>query len=529
MFSNLGGAENHVQFDGFQTEFALESFDRLPTELPAILSSDNLHGTAAPVSAEGRPLRGNTEHVLARQNVDGNAKQIPCFSTLSPSHASDINAAVPTVVEYSGYAMTNEDRMDVKDVFPLSKDELLAEIDLFAAEAYECYPIVNMDSLIQNMLDGKHLSDPDFSTLALSIVMTNAALEFRRSPQQGTARLDALIENIESIRLNAHDYFFADMPSLDTVTVSWCLFMAYIFHGRSYKGFAYLTEAIGFLDLVAYPSNPDEVARLHRLEYMIFITESGAISLFGPPGKRRIARCPAPSDNADALLFSYHRSDRLKEFGLQKMVALDRQAVDLLLLMGRLHAALGPDDVAHITVDERFTAAMSGALIGDTNQGKHVSIQTADVAITRQWKLGSHWLAVLRASGHLVQHRIALSYMLQTLGMTTLQWVNALTPEQLRVINPGKLVALMDIIINMASAIQEETSCTNVVRDLISTVSKVDYERAFAAQLSMFEFFIQRIPCLMAWNEGRQREGLQDKSIEDTGLFTDFPDQIPTP
>lgn len=485
----------------------------------SFLPGDFLDSTVL-LSAEEYPIQEEVTQELAFGNVNPDSQLQLSLPAIPPNDVFFDDAALPTPQEMGELSMTNSPHRPQKHLVHPCKEELLAEIDLFITNGYECYPILYMDSVIERVRHGEQNSNPEFKTLALSIVMMNEALKFYRSPRQSPARVDALMETIENIRFNAHDYHFADMPSLDTVTVSWCLFMACIFRGKYYKGFAYLTEAIGLLDLVVHPSEPLEIARLYRLEYMLFITESGAISLFGPPDRRRLAKWPQPFQNVGALLFPYHQSRHGRTLGQQTMAALDRRAVELLLLMGQLHAALGPDEVASVMVEDRFMAAMSAAVVGDVTRGGSVSIQTADVAITRQWKLASHWQALLRGSEHTAQHRTALNCMLQTLGMTALQWVNTQTVEQLRLINHGKLVALTEAIIYIASAIGEQMSCANTIADLISTVAQVDYEQAFATKLSTFGLSNMKIPSLISWKDQEQVESTQAEAHHDMTIST---------
>ena len=386
------------------------------------------------------------------------------------------------------------------DGVSLGKDDLLAEIALFTDESYECYPILDLLKLTKSIEEEKHRTDPEFHTLVLSVAAMNEARKFRRFPDYGTTRLDSLLETVQSIRLNSANYDFTDSPSLDTVTVSWCLFMAHIFRGRFYKAFAYLTEAIGFLDVIDYPSDPLEAIRLRRLEYMIYITESGAIALYGPPRKRRIARWPSDyPDAVDDLLFHHHWEDSVpnESQSMPESEVVDKRAVELLLLMARLHAASGLDEVANVTLDEKLIASMVGSYGKQPQRCSAISEQTADVAITRQWRLGWHWRAALAKCNPLAQHSASLNYTVQILGMTTLQWGKTLLPGALRLVGVGKIVALADAILYISSTIGEPTSCTNIIGDLIRMVSDVDYERNYAAQLYLLQSAMLTIPMMI--------------------------------
>jgi hypothetical protein len=493
----------------------LNSID-LSLSLSAAPSSDGSTTSTTFTIAEEYAHVGVASHDFAGSRVgDHELSILPCIPELFPDHAC--NTAPLTIPEN---AFTDEHHRTLPDDdFSLSKEDLLAEIALFTDEAYECYPILHLHSLIKSVEEEKHLSDPEFRTLALSIVMMNEARRFRRFPRHGAARLDSLFEAIQNIRLNSDHYHFADSPSLDTVTVSWCLFMANIFRGRFYKAFAFLTEAIGFLDLIDFPSDPLESAKLRRVEYMLYITESGAISLYGPSTKRRIARWPSNCpDSVDDLLFYHHREDHVpsqaQHMAQVKMATLDRQAVELLLMMARLHAASGPDEVANVTVDERLMATMAGSFGKHAEKRTAISEQTADVAITRQWKLGWHWRTRLAEFGPLIQHRTSLNYTVQILGMTTLQWGKTLLPGSLRLIGLGKIVALADAILYVSSAIGEHTSSANIIGDLIRTVSEVDYERNYAAQLCLLESSIMTVSPLINLNEIHGAEVLGDTEID---------------
>ncbi|KIW31512.1 uncharacterized protein PV07_03157 [Cladophialophora immunda] len=403
----------------------------------------------------------------------------------------------------------------------LSTEELLDEIAFFSDEAYECYPILHPHSLIKNIEEGKHLSDAEFRILALSVVTLNEARRFRRNPQYGTARLDSLLGTVHNLRQNSNHDYLADPPSLDTVTVSWCLFMAHIFRGNIYKAFAYLTEAIGLLDLIDYPSDHLQTVRLRRIEYMLYITESGAVSLYGPPRKRRIARLPSNFPGCvDDLIFQDHWESDVcslaQNMAQKKMQISDRRAVELLLLMARIHAASGPDEVAKVTVDEGLMATMAGLLGTHARTGTAISEQTADVAITRQWKLGWHWWTTLADFSPLTEHRTSLNYTTQILGMTALQWGKTISPPLLRLIGIGKIVALAEAILHISSTIGERKSCTNIIGDLIRMVSEADYERNYAVQLYFLHGSVLAIPPMINLNDSQSTEVHRDPEVGQT-------------
>jgi len=426
---------------------------------------------------------------------------MPSLPVLFPDHAPSME--LPPELEN---AFPGESHSALQDVgLSLSKEDLLAEVALFTVESYECYPILDLHNLVKRIEEGKHLADPEFRTLILSVVAMNEARKFRRFPGYGTTRLDSILATVRNIRLNSANYHFADAPSLDTVTVSWCLFMANIFRGRFYRAFAYLTEAIGFLDLIDQPSDHLEAARLRRLEYMIYITESGAISLYGPPRKRRIARWPSDyPDVVEDLLFHHEWEGGAPGEWVQSLSEseiVDKRAVELLLLMARLHAAAGPDEVANVTVDEKLMASIAGSYDQQPKKCTAISEQTADVAITRQWKLGSHWRTKLAKSSPLVQHSPSLNYTVQILGMTALQWGKTLLPGALRLVGVGKIVALADALLYISSKIGEPTSCTNIIGDLIQMVSDVDYERNYAAQLYLLQSSMLTVPPMIQMDD----------------------------
>lgn len=373
---------------------------------------------------------------------------------------------------------------------PLSKEELLTEISDFFNAGFGCYPILNLDTVVQKTEGMAYVSDVDFYVLLLSIVAINEAMRFKMCPANGTRRVDSLLGSIESIRTRSSNHDFAQTPSLDTVTTSWLLFMTNHFRDHTNRAFVYLAEAIELLDLVNLPSDPLEQARMRRLECIIYVTESGAVSLYGSERKRRIARQPVNFDPpaCSELLILYTRHE-----------TFDRKALDLLLLMTRLHAAPSLAKVAEVNLDgQLYSAIRSTSSPADSiPEESFLLVQMADVAITRQWKLALYWKKEVDEGTYPYPRKGAVGHTIEVLGMTIMQWSKMVLPDHLRLINLRKIVTSIQAIVHIASSISHVRNYSNLIGALIQTVATVDYEGDFMPELSICEVITKNVPHLI--------------------------------
>jgi hypothetical protein len=373
----------------------------------------------------------------------------------------------------------------------LSWQEIMAELALFFTRSYQRNPVIHLETLLHKVNSGEYWSDSSFRTLLLSISLLNEAGLFRHSPGRGMTRLECLSQSIERLRVT--DCHFADCPSLDAVFVSLVLFIAYSVRDKHNRAFLYLTEAIGLMDLIGHSSDPIETERFHRMELLIFVTEAASNSIYGA-NRRRIARQPpnlAITEPSDI----WHIPDtRLEEFPLPFSVldvnTLDKQAIHLLNAMARLYSALNINEITDVAFRDDSIAVM----VEGNERKPSCSIQTADVAITRQWQLASHWWRALSNNPCPPQAKASAGYTLQIMGMTAIQQSKFLDPGYCRIMGHGKLAALADVMLNISSTLGIVPSCSSLIRDLIGLVSEADYERHFAPNLSLIEICITEVP-----------------------------------
>lgn len=267
-----------------------------------------------------------------------------------------------------------------------------------------------------------YLSDPDFCVLLISIRMLNEACKLRASPDRGSSTLSFLTKDVEDMRRSSDDYDFSNFPSIDAVVVSIFLFTAYNVCGKHNRAFCYLTEAIGLMDMILEPSAPTEIIRLQRLEYVLFVTESASVSIYGSGRNRKLARRPSSITTPEHTLMWYNGGNGAEAQNwirdAERMKA-DEEAVKLLLLMTRLHLANKLTEVANVSVDNMMAANIAKSFDNPSNhQPLTFSTQTADVAITRQWKLASQWWRVLSAGNTLPSSTDSLQLTIQILGMS---------------------------------------------------------------------------------------------------------------
>ncbi|KAL7929990.1 hypothetical protein V8C35DRAFT_313806 [Trichoderma chlorosporum] len=380
------------------------------------------------------------------------------------------------------------------DEVAFSWQDIVTEMTLFLMKYYQRHPIIDLESVFRRIAHGDHLLDPTFRTLLLSIFLVNEAAQLRHSPDRGPARLDILIGATEKSRANSSDCHFADFPSLDTVIVSLFLFIAYSVRDKHNRAFIYLTEAIGLMDLVKYPCGRTEIIQYHRIECLLFVTEAASNSIYGVRGKRRIAKNPSnppPKEVLDGWYISEHKPRELPPpLSSMDYESLDKRAAGLLYAMTRLYSAHDTTGVSSVAFQDDILATLSD----DDDQKPSCCMQTADVAITRQWQLATHWWHALSENGHSSEKKDSARYVIQIIGLTAVQHTRLLPSGTCRIVGHGKLAALADTMFKISSALDILACCSSLIRDMIRIVSKADCERSFAGGLSLIEICIEEVP-----------------------------------
>jgi hypothetical protein len=384
--------------------------------------------------------------------------------------------------------------------FPLSKPKLVSEVSLFFRQGYVVYPVLHYATMMSEINQGKHLCHPEFRSVVLSIAMFNEACKVRLSPQHDQSSMKSLARMVENIRSNSDHYHFADNPSLDAVVVSLFLFIAYNVMDKHSRAFCYLTETIGLFDLLGEFSDSVNIVRQKRLRYVLYITESATVSIYGSQRKRMISDCPSiPPDLGNLLSWNGQETEEQDSIGGgiadADMVNIDKHAVDLLIRMTRLHLATTVSDVAKITVDDKLMTSITSPQECNTSPlNSYCDTQIADVAITRQWKLAGLWWDDISRQPTLKLSDVLVNNTIDMLATTALTWGRTLKPGHLRIVGLGKVVQLADSICNISSKLGSVSTCTATIRHLIQTVAETDYDRYFAPQLSITEIRIGDIP-----------------------------------
>lgn len=380
------------------------------------------------------------------------------------------------------------------DGVAFSWQDIVAELALFCLKCYQRHPIINLETVLNRIERGDHVSDPTFRTMLLSIFLVNEASQFRHYPDRSPARLDLLSRATEKSRANSPYYHFAESPTLDTVISSIFLFIAYSVRDKHNRAFLYLTEAIGLMDLVKYPCDRIEIVQYHRIECLLFVTEAASNSIYGSRGKRRISRNPSsppPKEVLDRWYISEHKQKQLPPLlSTLPYESLDKRAAELLYAMTRLHSALDTAGVSSVEFQDDILATLSNH---DDNKPSCL-IQTADVAITRQWQLATHWWHALSENGYSSERKENARYIIQIIGMTAVQRTKFLHPGACRIVGHGKLAALADTMFKISSALDILQCCSSLIRDMIHIVSKADCEGSFAPGLSLVAICIEEVP-----------------------------------
>lgn len=396
--------------------------------------------------------------------------------------------------------------LESDDKFFLLDEKLAPEISLFFRQGYVAYPLLHHDTVIRKISQGEHLLDPEFRTLVLSIIMLNEACKVRLSPQHDQRTMTFLSRAIENLRNGSDGYHFAENPSIDTVVVSLFLFIAYNVSERHNRAFCYLTEAIGLFDLLGELIDPIDAIRQKRLLYVLYNTESATVTVYGSMRKRTVSQRPStPLESIDSLSWYGHTAGvrcSIEEIAEADIVYIDKQAVELLLLMTRLHLATGISEVARITVEDRLMSSVKVLMESDSgHQVSYCDTQIADVAISRQWKLARLWWDDISRQPPPKPFDEAINSTIKMIATTTLTWSKTLRPGYLRIVGLGKLVGLTDSIFNISTKLGSVGSCTALIRHLIHTVAETDYNGYFAPQLSATEVCIGNIPRSLTFEE----------------------------
>ncbi|RFU75026.1 fungal zn2-cys6 binuclear cluster domain-containing [Trichoderma arundinaceum] len=158
--------------------------------------------------------------------------------------------------------------------------------------------------------------------------------------------------------------------------------------------------------------------------------------------------------------------------------------------MTRLYSALDTAGVSSVAFQDDILANLND----DDDQKPSCWMQTADVAITRQWQLATHWWHALSENGYFSEKKDDARYVIQIIGLTAVQRTRLLRLGTCRIVGHGKLAALADTMFKISSALDILTCCSSLIRDMIRIVSKADCERSFAGGLSLIEICIEEVP-----------------------------------
>lgn len=300
----------------------------------------------------------------------------------------------------------------------------------------------------------------------------NEASKLRINPARDTARLLKVVAILEQIRTQ---YDFANAPTADTLATSLFLFVAYNITGRHKRAFLYLAEAIALLDLVEDISDERTRVRLKRIEYVIFITEQATTSIYGKVGMRKLARRPidiAQSANMLRMPSGLYRNEAVERS--------DEEAVDLLLHMARLHAAMDVDEIINMA----NPAPPSRSILTSLHDPASYKMQHADVAITRQWILAIKLPSLLQTCQSNSLAVMGLEGLLHDMSLSVLQWISALPEGQIRVVGLGKVTAIARTIQDFAVQIGKDLAFASVIRELAYAVCMNDHEGIFVPLLS---------------------------------------------
>ena len=416
------------------------------------------------------------------------------MDALIPAFSGDSNTVISpwTYADISGNASCNAltSRPQSGDV-QLSKDDILAEIWRSFAQIYERYPLWHFETLIARVENEDFLTDGDLRSLLLCFYLMNDITAFRRNPAHGIVGIERMVEIVESSRPRSQQMHFAESPSLDAVIVSLVLFIAYSVWDRHQVAFYYLNEAVGLWRLIDEDSL-DSVHRAlyHRLDCILFVTESASMPIYGDAQRPRSTRLPEGLDSLEASMRWYVDTEKPTfslpaEFAHLNLATLDNHAIEMLQSLVRIYGAETAREISQ-------TVPTAGDIIEEGGMGD-ISVQEADVDITRQWQLCIRWQEVLTARKPTWPPRCAPStlYTLQVIGLAALQHCGALSTEGYRLIGPGKLAALVVSISSVASQLGVATGCSSIIGDMLRIVARADFERHFAPQMSEIELSVQ--------------------------------------
>ena len=323
---------------------------------------------------------------------------------------------------------------------------------------YIVFPVISYIELISRLImEPNWNASPHLRTLLYALRLGVAAANYRMN-SNNESELRALVCQVETSRLS---YDFVDPPTLDAVVCSLFLFTACNVLRNHQRAFLYLSEASFLLEAFVPTSEGDEQRRL-RLEKVLFNTESASLAIYGGKGLKRRAQRP---------------SNRWESYSLeQNNIESDRVAVHLLGRLTQIHLAEDAQDFENIGVESEVSMkTLFGPKILEAN--RYARIQSADVVITRQWRLSCQ-LVTRRISGCAAKE--LESPAVESLGVVAMSWLRLLKQGDLRIIGLGKLVGLA---LNI-SMLGGKTRFQDALYGLTSVVLQEDHEGEFFNALS---------------------------------------------
>ncbi|KAG9500649.1 hypothetical protein J7337_009131 [Fusarium musae] len=386
------------------------------------------------------------------------------------------------------------------DNVTLSKELLMSEMREYVAYHYQRYPLWHPTMFIEQVDGGEHDASIDFRLSCYSMIIINEAARFRQTPQRGTGRLLELLQQIQSQRTS----YLAQNPSCEAVTQSFAMFVAYSVCDEHKLAFYYLNEACGLLRLID-PTTLMPVARAlyWRISAVLFVTELASLAVYGNPRvKGTMAYCKELAENKD--LMDWHINEEaipdpwFLHLPLQRRFqALDNKAVRMLHALVLLYGAERTDQILEVSVPRTNILAIIESAVPKPD----TSMQEADVNLTQQWLLSQHWEKKCAASSAAQRqqkvkprHDAQAAWLLQSIGLSSLQHIRAVDPGQQRIIGHGKLAKLSTSIFNIASTLDVLAQCKDIISELIRVVYDLDYETLFTPELAVIQIVISGVP-----------------------------------
>jgi hypothetical protein len=383
----------------------------------------------------------------------------------------------------------------------------------FVACLYQRYPLWHPTIFIEQVDRGEHNDSIDFRLSCYAMILISEAARFRQNPHRGTARLMGLLEQILSQRSS----YFAQNPTCEAVTQSLAIFVAYSVCDVHKLAFYYLNEASGLLRQIDSTTlTPTAQALYWRIAAVLYVTELASSAVYGNPRTR--GTMPYPQELADnkSLMFWQIHDDKIPTTCVSPLPqhhcfqALDDKAVSMLHTLVLLYSAQSTDQILEVSVPRTTILA----IIESTMPKSDTSMQEVDVNLTKQWLLGQHWEKKFAASSAVQRKRpqrnAQAAYLLQSIGLSSLQHIRALDPGQQRIVGHGKLANLSTSIFNIASTLDVLAQCTDIISQLIRAVHDLDYESLFTPGLSMIEMMITGIPQQLSLPFNEESEAHQE-------------------